>query len=94
MTDFLLRMYHSLPPGALSAAATLRGAYLGFWRYGAATERLVQEAHEREFWSAEEWRSYQQERLAYVLHRAATRVPYYREQWAARRRHWCAGRSS
>jgi phenylacetate-CoA ligase len=24
--------------------------------------------------------------LAYILHRAATRVPYYREQWAARRR--------
>src|SRR5206468_3877281 len=35
---------------------------------------------------APQWDAWRQERLGYVLHRAATRVPYYRAQWAARRR--------
>jgi phenylacetate-CoA ligase len=46
----------------------------------------VTEALDREQWSPKQWKDWQEERLAYVLHRAATRVPYYREQWAARRR--------
>jgi phenylacetate-CoA ligase len=56
------------------------------WRYGADTERLIEEALSRESWAPEQWRVWQEERLAYVLHRAATKVPYYREQWALRRR--------
>ena len=40
----------------------------------------------RESWSLEQWSAWQEERLPYVLHRAATQVPYYREQWARRRR--------
>jgi phenylacetate-CoA ligase len=86
MHDFLLRMYRYLPASARSAAASVYGAYLRSWRYGAETERLEQAALEREQWSAEQWMAWRQERLAYVLHRAATSVPYYREQWAARRR--------
>jgi len=69
-----------------SIAASLRGFYLRSWRYGPETEWLVAEALERERWSPERCKVWQEERLAYVLHRAATRVPYYREQWAARRR--------
>ena len=41
---------------------------------------------ERETWSPARWQAWQQERLAYVLHRAATQVPYYREYWSRRRR--------
>lgn len=86
MRDALLQRYHALPPALRSAAATLRGGYLRAWRYSAETERLRDEALEREQWSAERWRVWQEERLAFVLHRAATRVPYYRDQWSARRR--------
>jgi phenylacetate-CoA ligase len=46
----------------------------------------VKEALGRDTWSHKEWKSWQEERLAYVLHRAATKVPYYRDQWASRRR--------
>ena len=46
MTDTLLKAYHSLPAPLRSVAATLRGMYLGYWRYGPETERLVQEALE------------------------------------------------
>ncbi|MBN2569750.1 MAG: phenylacetate--CoA ligase family protein [Deltaproteobacteria bacterium] len=65
--------------------ASLRGYYLRMWRYGAETEKYVQEALERESWSSERWDNWQRERLAFVLHRAATRVPYYRNMWRRRR---------
>lgn len=68
-------------------AASARGYYLRWWRYGPETERLVQEALERDHWSAARWKAWQEERLAFVLHRAATQVPYYRAQWSERRRH-------
>jgi len=44
------------------------------------------EALERDRWPEDRLRSYQNERLALVLRRAATRVPYYRAQWELRRR--------
>ncbi|MDF1523629.1 MAG: AMP-binding protein, partial [Trueperaceae bacterium] len=43
------------------------------------------EAHERESWTGEEWRAWKEERLAFLLHRAATQVPYYRDEWVRRR---------
>lgn len=87
MNQALLRtLYFRLPPSTRSVAATLQGAYLRWWRYGAASERLAEEATRREYWSVAQWDAWRQERLAFVLHRAATRVPYYREQWAERRR--------
>jgi phenylacetate-CoA ligase len=84
--DRLRHAYHRLPGPARSVAASLRGLYLRAWRYGAETDRLVEEAHERERWNAESWQRWREQRLAYVLERAATRVPYYRDQWARRRR--------
>ena len=86
MNPWLARVYDRIPGGARSVAASLRGLYLRSWRYGSDTERLVEQALERERWSAETWQRWQEERLAYVLERAATQVPYYRDQWTARRR--------
>lgn len=85
MNARLLQLYHRLPPAAWSVAATMRGMYLRSWRYGRETDTLVREALDRDHWSEDRWRAWREERLAFVLHRAATRVPYYREQWAARR---------
>ena len=85
MNDNLLHLYHKLPGPARSVAASLRGYGLKRWRYGHETDRLVEAARERESWSEAEWRSWREERLAFVLHRAATRVPYYAQQWAQRR---------
>jgi phenylacetate-CoA ligase len=69
-----------------SLAASARGLQLRTWRYGSETERLVEEAIDREGWGPEQWKRWTDERLAFVLHRAATRVPYYRDHWAKRRR--------
>jgi phenylacetate-CoA ligase len=86
MSSLPLQIYHALPPPLRSAAASLRGYCLRSWRYGPETERLVAEALERETWSRERWRSWQQEQLSRLLHRAATKVPYYRQIWEERRR--------
>lgn len=87
MNARLLSYYHRLPPAGRSAVASLRGLYLHQWRYGRETEALVEQALSREAWSPERWKTWQEERLAFVLHRAATSVPYYREYWAQCRRH-------
>jgi phenylacetate-CoA ligase len=74
-----------MPTTAQLAAVSAMGFYLRHWRYGAETEQLVAETLERDYWSEERWAAYQQEHLAAMLDRAATRVPYYREQWSRRR---------
>ncbi len=80
-----LRLYHLMPAKAGDWIASLRGWNLQRWRYGPETDRLVAEAHEREAWTADQWRRWQEERLARLLHRAARHVPYYRALWAERR---------
>lgn len=86
MHESLLKQYHNLPPLLRSLAATARGGYLRFWRYSSRTDRLSEEALEREYWTPEEWQQWQDEKLVRLLHRAATKVPYYRDHWAERRK--------
>ena len=80
-----LQIYHYLPPWARNFAASVRGYYLDRWRYDSNTEKLVEEALERDYWSEKQWTQWREERLAYTLHRAATKVPFYRETWDKRR---------
>jgi phenylacetate-CoA ligase len=86
MTSTLLNIYHSLPVWMQSSAASLHGLHLRSWRFGPETPRLVRETIERERWDIAQWQHWRTQQLAYVLDRAATRVPYYREYWAERRR--------
>ena len=85
MNNILLALYNFLPSSLRSFAASLRGVYLRSWRYGPETDSLVEEILERETWSPDKWLTWREERLAFALHRAATKVPYYQEQWAKRR---------
>ena len=80
----LLPLYHRLPVHLRAAAASLRGYQLQWWRYGPGSERLVVEALDRETWTKVQWDKWQQERLTYILNRAATQVPYYRDYWKKR----------
>ena len=77
----LLQIYHRLPPAARSAAASLRGYYLNYSRYGTETETQVKGALERELWNPSKLEEWKNERLAHILERAATKVPYYRRHW-------------
>ena len=66
-------------------AASARGYVLRMQRYDRETERLAELAKERETWPLEKWKSWQEEKLAFVLRRAETKVPYYRDLWNKRR---------
>lgn len=81
-----LRVFHKLPAWSRNLGASLRGHYLNSWRYDSNTDKLVEEFLERDFWSQQEWRKWQENKLSFVLNRAAKQVPYYREMWAQRRR--------
>lgn len=69
-----------------SSAASLHGIHLRSWRFGPESPQLIQQAMERERWDAEQWKARSEKRLAFVLNKAATEVPYYRRHWAERRR--------
>ena len=86
MRDGFLAIYHKLPSPARNAAATLRGMYLRRWRYNTESDQLRDETIERDSWSAAAWKENTEERIARLLHRAATRVPYYRDMWQRRRK--------
>jgi phenylacetate-CoA ligase len=85
MNELLRRTYTRLPAPLQSVAATLHGLQLNAWRFGPETDRLVDEAREREHWHPARMRAWQEERVARLLHRAAVHVPYYRQQWQRRR---------
>lgn len=55
------------------------------WRYGDTLPTLVEEAAERETWSFNQWKTYQENELEKVLHSAYHKVPYYKKQWSERR---------
>jgi len=86
MVDWL-KVYHNLPPFLRNFTASIRGYYLRGWRYGSETEQLIQQALVREYWTEEQWRCWQEERLSFVLNRAANQIPYYREMWTERRKY-------
>jgi phenylacetate-CoA ligase len=86
MNSLVQRIYWRLPASWRDFAAGVHGARLSRARYGPDTDRLMAEVLEREHWSEERWKTWRQARLAALLERAATRVPFYREQWAVRRR--------
>lgn len=85
MNSRFTSVYHRLPRVAQNLAVSLYGRQLRRERYGPETDGLVEAALERETWTASRWRRWEEERLAFVLHRAATRVPYYRALWTRRR---------
>ncbi len=78
-------IYNQMPAWSRSFAASLRGYYLRRKRYDTQTEKLVETILERDYRTENEWRKWREERLAFILHRAAKSVPFYREQWAKRR---------
>jgi phenylacetate-CoA ligase len=79
------RLFAALPYPLKVLAATARGFYLERWRYDGKTEERVAAALERESWSAERCKAWQEELLARLLFFAAREVPFYREAWSARR---------
>ncbi|HKY05365.1 MAG TPA: hypothetical protein VJQ56_10770, partial [Blastocatellia bacterium] len=60
MNGKLLTIYHHLPPQMRTVAASVRGLYLHNWRFGRETDRLIEQAAERERWTASQWKSWRE----------------------------------
>ena len=80
------RVFRRLPQPLKTLAASAHGARLARRRYGGvgrvdATERLVDEALERERWDASTWQHWLDERRDSMLRHAASGVPHYRSHW-------------
>jgi len=76
----VIGLYHRLPYPLRVVAASARGYQLRRWRYGAATDRWVEEALAADRRSPAEWRRWQDQRLQELLEHAVRRVPWYRER--------------
>jgi len=85
MADLLLQTYEVLPYPLRVVAASLHGFRLNIMRYSTNTDQLVADAYARESWPSDQWNTWQQERLGQMLRYASKEVPYYRQQWEARR---------
>lgn len=86
MNPRLLAFYYRLPTAVRSAVATAQGARLRWWRRGPGFDEHVAAALERDGWTAEQWSAWREPLLGRLLEESAQHVPYYREQWQARRR--------
>jgi phenylacetate-CoA ligase len=78
-------LYLRLPVALQHAACTYIGWRTSRTRYAGKFESLLAEAEARTFWSAEELRAYQSQKLQnFVAHAVAT-APFYRQRFAAAR---------
>ncbi|MDA8020281.1 MAG: hypothetical protein MPN21_22820 [Thermoanaerobaculia bacterium] len=80
------RVFRRLPQPLKTLAASAHGARLARRRYGGVgrvseTERLVEEALEREHWDRTRWQPFLDELRSKILRHAASRVPHYRRHW-------------
>jgi phenylacetate-CoA ligase len=74
-------LYRRMPTWGQHAAVSLYGVYWHWLRFGPGFRRAAMEYRRREHFGPEEWRAWQQRRLADLLSVAATEVPYYRSAW-------------
>jgi phenylacetate-CoA ligase len=81
-----VEIYARLPYFLKTMSASMWGYYLRWWRYDMRTDLLVQEVLDRDSWTIDQWKKWQEEKLAFILYRASTSVPYYRDYWQKRRR--------
>jgi len=79
-------LYPRLPDWAQHVAVSAYGVSWYWHRFGPGYAGYLREYAERERWSAEQWRGWQQEQVAALLRTAAEHVPYYRRAWDSEER--------
>jgi phenylacetate-CoA ligase len=62
----------------MNIAASLYGYYHTRIKYGSSWEKMVPVIQQRDNWSLDRWKDYQNDRLMFLLNRAVTKIPYYR----------------
>ena len=75
-------VYARLPLWGQHLAVSLYGLYWHWLRFGPGYKAFVHDYLEREQFSEQEWRAWQQTQLKQILQTAATNVPYYNRVWS------------
>lgn len=78
---YLDTIYRKLPVPLQNVAVSAFGVYWNRVRFSGKFKSEVEAFHNRERWSREQWRQYQEKTLQKLLILAFTRVPYYKETW-------------
>ena len=79
--DWKMALYWCLPVHLQEAVACLYAIQLEKVNYGPVYEEWRQRFHSWQSFSRTDAEAWQQSQLPYIVRLAATRVPYYREQW-------------
>ena len=79
--DWKMELYWRLPVFLQESALSVYARHLDQLYYGDGYERWRQEFSGWKNWSRSEAEAWQNEQLQSIIELAATRVPYYRENW-------------
>lgn len=82
MSRFTSELYARLPVWAQHRAFSAYGLYWHWLRFGPGFKSDVEQFTQRERFSADDWRAWQDEQLRKLLQTAATKVDYYRRTWS------------
>jgi phenylacetate-CoA ligase len=75
-------LYARLPVWAQHGAVTAYGVYWHWLRFGGSYRKDVEQFAQRDSFTAEDWRTWQAERVRELLTLAVVHVPYYRDAWS------------
>lgn len=76
-------IFSRLPHGLRQAVGRVIGLVPERWRERAITRRMTSFIRQSEYWTAEQWRGYQDQQVRELVAYAYEKVPYYRETWKA-----------
>lgn len=75
------RIYAKLPIWAQHLAVSAYGYYWKNLRFGGISKRAIYEYTQRSHYNKDEWKEWQDDRLAEILNICCEHVPYYRDNW-------------
>lgn len=75
------RLYYELPVSIQNVCISLYGLYWKYYRYGGIFKKSYEEAHNREFYSYEQWEEFQTTELRKILLHSYDTVPFYKEKY-------------
>jgi len=78
------KLYAWSPLWLQNALVSAYGLYWHWARFGGGYEKFEEAYHQRESFSRQQWRDYQQQKLEQILKICCDHVPYYRDHWSSK----------
>jgi len=75
------KLYAKIPIFAQHGAISMYGLYWRWLRFGPGFTQSLAEYQARDWFTVDQWRSWQNEKIKKILSLCAKKVPYYRQSW-------------